>query len=1055
MRGLIQYFIKYPIAANLLMIALFALGWFGLANIKSTFFPEVESRIISIQTIFPGAAPEEVEEGIINKIEENLKGLSGIERFVSVSRENSGTVTVEVLKGYDTDVVLQDVKNAVDRISSFPVGMEPAVVYKQENLGFAYSFAISGNVDLATLKRYGRLAEDELRSMEGISKVELSGFPDEEIEIAFRERDLRAYGLSFQEAAEAVRKSNVDLTGGSVKGKKEELLLRSRNKSYSAEGLRDIVVKTTPAGGVVRLHQVAEIRDRWADNPNRSFLNGKPSVVVTVQNTLEEDLLDITDKVRQYVDDFNARHEVVEAETIRDSSILLRQRIDLLTVNGVMGFMIVLFVLALFLNWRLAFWVALSIPISFAGMFLMAYLVGITINAISLFGMIIVVGILVDDGIVIGESIYSRFEEGDSSLKAASGGTLIVLPAVVAAVLTTIVAFSSFLFLDGRIGDFFSDMAVVVIFSLAFSLVEGIFVLPTHIAHSKALRLNQQPGLIRKWFDRLMYFLRDRTYAPVLRFTIHNKVIVVTSFVAVLAMSFGALSGGFVPSTFFPIIERDDLSITLQMPAGTREEVTMGLVKRLEEATWRANEELSEHYFNNQKQAIKQVEVKLGPTSYQATINIALLDGENRDSLRLREVVNTIRREAGPVEEAEIISFGSQTAFGKPVSISLVGNNYKELQLATQAVKDELRQLTELTDINDNNQEGLREINITLKDKARYLGLDVQTIIGQVRQGFFGAEAQRLQRGEDEVKVWVRYHEDDRRDWVDLADMRIRTLAGTFPLSEVAELSVGRGVISINHIDGKREVKVEADIANDDVSVSDLTINLKEEVLPKVLAGFPGVSALFEGQNREQEKSVSSMRRVGLVVLAAMFFIIALTFRDMGQTVVVFLLIPFSLAGVIGGHWLMDAPLSLFSFLGVIALIGILVNDALVLVSAYNDLLRAGHGQMDALYEAGVSRFRPILLTSLTTFAGLAPIMFEKSLQAQFLIPMAISVSYGLLMATLINLILMPALLVILNRLRLLGAYVSHGYTPAKELVEPARKEMEAEREMQDNLRHN
>lgn len=1042
MRGIILYFIKYPIAANLVMVGILALGWVGVNGIKSTFFPEVESRIISIQTVYPGASPQEVEEGIINKIEENLKGLTGVERFTSVSRENSGTVTVEVLKGYNTDVVLQDVKNAVDRINSFPVGMEPAVVYKQENLGFAYSFAISGEVDLATLKRYGRQAEDELRAIEGISKVQLSGFPDEEIEIAFRERDLRAYGLTFQEAADAVRRSNVDITGGAIKGKQEEWLVRARNKSYHADGLRDIVVSTSAEGGTVYLHQVADIRDRWADNPNRSFLNGKPSVVVTVQNTLEEDMLSITEKVKLYIDDFNTQQTEVQASTVRDGSILLRQRMDLLTSNGILGFLIVVLVLALFLHWRLAFWVAIAIPVSFAGMFLLAYLVGITINVISLFGMIIVIGILVDDGIVIGENIYSMYEEGVPPLKAALDGTLNVLPAVFAAVLTTIIAFSSFLFLDGRIGDFFSDMAVVVIFSLAVSMFESTFLLPTHVAHSKALSPVKERNLFQQTFERVMNFMRDRTYAPMLRFAIHYKFIVIAVSLAALFITFGAIGGGFISTTFFPIVERDDLSITFQMPAGTRENITLKWLQHIEQATWRANKELSQQYFNDQKQAIKQVEVKLGPASYQGTINIALLDGENRDSLRVREIINTIRKEAGPIDEAEVVSYGVQSAFGKPVSISLVGANYPELQRATQAVKEELRQLTDLTDIVDNNQEGLQEVNIKLKEKAQHLGLDVQDIIGQVRQGFFGAEAQRLQRGEDEIRVWLRYDEQDRGDLMDLSDMRIRFPNGTaYPLSEIAELSLERGLIGINHIDGKREIKVEADIAADNVSVSDLTTNLKEEVLPRVLSAYPGVSALFEGQNREQEKSVSSMRKVGLIVLALMFFVVALTFRDFGQTIVVFLLIPFSFIGVGAGHWLMDAPISMFSFLGIIALIGILVNDALVLVSAYNDSIRAGRPQMESLYEAGVSRFRPILLTSLTTFAGLAPLMLEKSLQAQFLIPMAISVSFGLLVATAVNLILLPSLLVVLNRYRVYTAYLWHGYKPTHESVEPAMKE--------------
>nr|HQU58690.1 efflux RND transporter permease subunit [Saprospiraceae bacterium] len=473
MRAFLNYFIKFPVAANLIMFGILIMGVVGMMNMKSTFFPEVESRIIQIQIVYPGASPEEIEEGIVKKIEENLKGVTGVERYTSVSRENSGTVTVEVLKGYKPDLVLQDVKNAVDQISSFPVGMEPPTVFRQENLGFAISYAISGDVDLKTLKRYSRQVEDDLLAIDGISKVSLSGFPEEEIEIAFRERDLRAYGLTFQQATQAVRNANIELTGGTIKGKDEELLVRARNKAYYAEGLRDIVVKTTPEGSVVRLHQIANITDQWADTPSRSFLNGHPSVVVTVQNTLEEDVISVTDKVKAYMEGFNKNNQAVQAIMIRDGTVILRQRIALLTENGILGFVIVVLLLAMFLHWRLAFWVAISIPISFAGMFILANALGITLNVISLFGMILVIGILVDDGIVIGENIYQNYERGEPRLKAALDGTLQVLPAVFAAIITTVLAFSSFLFIDGRLGDFFSEMAIVVIFSLTFSLIEG------------------------------------------------------------------------------------------------------------------------------------------------------------------------------------------------------------------------------------------------------------------------------------------------------------------------------------------------------------------------------------------------------------------------------------------------------------------------------------------------------------------------------------------------------------------------------------------------------
>ncbi|NJB87785.1 multidrug efflux pump subunit AcrB [Lewinella marina] len=1045
MRGFIHYFIKYPVAANLIMFGLLLMGGVSLMQMKSTFFPEFASRTISIQVIYPGASPEEVEEGIVNKIEENLKGLTGIERYTSVSSENSGNITVEVLKGYDTDLVLQEVKNEVDRINSFPVGMEPPVIFKQERLGRAITFALSGEgVSLGALKAAARQVEDDLLAMDGISKVELSGFPNEEIEIAFREPDLQAYGLTFQEAADAVRRTNVDITGGTVKGVKEELLLRARNKEYYADGLKDIVVKTTPEGGTVRLSQVATVRDRWADQPNRTYLDGTPSVSIDVQNTLEEDMLTITDMVKEYIERFNEENLTIQATIISDASVTLRQRMNTLQTNGIQGFIIVALLLAIFLHWRLAFWVALSIPISFAGMFIIANALDVTLNVISLFGMIIVIGILVDDGIVIGENIYSYHEKGLPRVKAALNGTMDVLGAVFAAIVTTVIAFSSFFFLDGSLGDFFLEMAIVVIFSLIFSLVEGAIILPTHIAHSKALDKDNKPNWLQRQFDRLMNLLRDRMYAPVLAWTMRFKFLTLAICVAVLFLSVGLVGGGFVKTTFFPIIESDDVAVTLQMPAGTPEDRTRSVLERIEAAAERVNERMSAEVFGDGREIVERIEIRLGPTTYQGSATIALLPGEERGDVALRDVQNAIREEVGPIEEAEILSYGGRSFFGKPVSVSLVGNNIEELEKATEDVKAELEQMAELTDVVDNDQEGLREINITLKDKARYLGLDLQDIVGQVRSAFFGAEAQRLQRGEDEVRVWLRYGEDSRRSLADLNNMRIRVAGGgEYPVSEIVNLEPQRGVIAINHTDGKREVKVEADIADNSVSVTDINALVSEEIIPRVLRNYPGVSTVADGQVRNQQKTAASLQIVLPVVLGLMFFVVALTFRSIGQAAILFFLLPFGLIGVILGHWLMGKPISLFSGLGIIALVGIIVNDGLVFIATYNDNIRAGMSMMEALNDAGRSRFRPILLTSVTTFAGLAPLLLEKSRQAQFLIPMAISVAFGLLAATVVLLLLLPSLVVLLNRWRVSFKRITTGKRPEYHEVEPAYRELE------------
>ena len=511
MRGLIQYFVRYNLTGDLLMIAILAGGFIGLTNTRSNFFPETDSKTIQVQVVYPGASPEEVEEGIIAKIEENLKGIAGIDQVKSVCNENTGNITIAVISEDRTDEVLQNVKNAVDRIPSFPVGMEPPIVFKQDAVGVAISFAVVGVDDLKVLKQEARRIERELRNVEGISRVQLSGFPNEEIEIRLRQDRLSEMNLSIQEVAAAVRNSNLETTGGRLKLSDEEMIIRGRYRTYEAQGLEDIVIRADRDGRVVRLSDVAVIEDRWAENdPSRNWFNGEPAAVITVNNLNSESILDIAEDVRTYIAAYNRRGDATRLEVIRDSSTVLNQRIDLLVNNGVIGFFLVLLFLALFLNVRVAFWVALAIPVSFMGMFLVAAHLGVTINVISLFGMILVIGILVDDGIVIAENIYQHYERGASRLDATINGTLEVLPAVFAAIITTIVAFSSFFFIEGQLGDFFRDMAKVIILTLVFSLVEGALILPAHIGHSKALRRDFKPNRLERFMRDLMNGLRDR-----------------------------------------------------------------------------------------------------------------------------------------------------------------------------------------------------------------------------------------------------------------------------------------------------------------------------------------------------------------------------------------------------------------------------------------------------------------------------------------------------------------------------------------------------------------
>lgn len=1040
MRSIIKYFISYPVAGNTLMYLIIAFGMFGYFSLHSTFFPEQESKNITIQATYPGASPEEIEEGVIIKIEDNLKGVTGVERITSVSQENSGVVTVEVEKGYGTDLVLQDVKNAVDRINSFPDGLEAPVIFKQENLNFVISFALSGEVDLLTLKSFARKVETEVRGKDGISKVSLSGFPEEEIEVAFREDDLLTYGLTFQEVAAVVSSNNVEVTGGTIKGSSEELLLRAKAKKYKAADLADLVVKATPDGRLVRLRDVGDVQDRWEDNPDRSYLNGNPSVVVMVQNTIQEDLLTISEEVRKYIEEFNERDGPVKATIIRDGSITLSQRIELLSNNGLIGFVLVLILLTLFLNLRLSFWVAISIPISFLGMFILAAFWGLTINVMSLFGMILVIGILVDDGIVIGESIYSEYEKGKPARQAAIDGTMAVFPAVVAAVLTTVVAFSTFFFLDGRLGEFAPDLAFVVIGTLLFSLVEGAFILPAHIAHSKALASKE---VKRNWLETrmntIMLGIRERVYAPILRFSLTNRFFALMIPVGLFMLTIGGFGGGIIKTTFFPNIERDNISINLEMTAGTREHITEQTLDRIAIAVWEVNEELKADRADG-LDVMLNVEKKIGSGANKGKIDVSMLDNETRN-MRARDITQLVREKVGPVEGAELVTFGTLSPFGKEISLSLKSNNLEELEGAANELKAAMQGMGNLVDVTDNNQKGIREVNLKLKDKAYLLGLNVQGVMAQVRSGFFGREAQRLQRGIDEVKVWVRYADSDRESLNQLENMRIRLADGKeIPLREVADYEIARGVMAINHLDGRREIRLEADVKSG--SASALTAEIRDNILPGILAQYSSISASFEGQMEQSQKTQKSVGFVGPIILLLMLGIITFTFRSFGQALLVILIVPFGFIGVGWGHWIHDSTVSLLSFFGVIALIGIMVNDSLVLVSAYNNLLKEGKLVKEAIYEAGISRFRPIILTSVTTVAGLAPLILEKSFQAQFLVPMAIAIAYGLVVATYTTLVVLPVGLLSMNHLRVNMRWLWSGKKPMSNTVEPAVKEI-------------
>ena len=1038
MKRMIEYFVKYPIFGNSILVLIVVFGLFAFINTKVTFFPDQPAKFLTITAYYPGASPEEIEEGITIKIEDAIKGITGVLRTTSNSKENFTTISVELENGADANVVLQDVQSAVNSISSFPAGLDRLNIFKQEPREFVISLAVNGELPLKELKAYGRRIERELLAKEGISKLKLSGFPEEEIEVSFRESDLRAYNLRFDEIASAISSANVKITGGKIKGKREEFLIRADNKKYFADELKNHILKTTASGAVIRLKDVADVREKWSEDPNRTYYNGKQAITVELQKTNDEDLFEITDIVKAYMAEFNAKHDDVRLDVIRDGSTVIRDRMDILEFNGMIGAVLVLLLLGLSLNPRLSFLVAISIPISFLGMFFLGQMYGLTMNVMSLLAMILVVGILVDDGIVVGENIYTHYEQGESPIKAAVNGTIEVLPSVVAGVSTTIVIFLIFFFLQGALGDRARDLAFVVTSTLLISFLETMLNFPAHIAHSKALHRTgkQKEGLVQN-AEKLIFKVRDKIYKPVLKFSIKHPLVLIAIPIAVFIITNGAVKGSIIKMTFFPNNEFTNVRITMEMPAGTSDTVTDSILVEIQNAAWRVNEDYSAK-FPKAAPLVKTVMRSVGPGTHNGGVTVSLAGSEERfyDNFKVRQA---LRKEVGQVKNATKLQIGGGSFFGMPISIALKSSNLEQIRGAKTDLKNELKAIPELKDVTDNDPPGLREVKLSLNDNAYNLGLNTAMVMGQVRGGFFGREAQRILRGIDEVRIWARFSEDERRTIQQLEDMRIRLSNGReFPLSEIADISVERGILSINHIDGQRIVKVEADILSPDISVPDVILNIQANILPELKEKYPDVAWDFEGESRESARTMKSVSVFGPPFLMLMFMIVVLTFRSFFQAAIVYLLIPFSFIGVLWGHFIQGYMFSILSGFGAIALIGIVVNDSLVFVSAMNRYLRRGQKFEEALLSAGLNRFRPVILTTLTTVAGLVSLIFEPSVQAQFLSPMAISVAYGLMVGTGLTLTLLPALLVTASNFKMFVHKLFGNKSVTREELEPS-----------------
>jgi multidrug efflux pump subunit AcrB len=1023
-KGIIAWFAHNHVAANLLMGMIMLAGLVTATTIKKEVFPEFAIDVVSITVPYRGGNPQEVEEGVTIRIEEAIQSIEGIKKITSFSWEGASRVRVEMNPGYDMQKFVNQIKTQVDAISTFPGETENPIIEQLIARGQVLWVNVYGDVDEITLKRLANKVRDEITALPNVSQAEVRGTRRFEISIEVSEEKLREYGLTFSQVAQAVRNTSLDLPAGSIKTETGEILLRTKGQAYTGEEYQNLVLLTQKDGSRILLRDVAKVIDGFEDANFSVEFNGLRSAGIQVFRVGEQNALEVAKSVKEYVK--KARTQMpdgIHLEIWADSSRFLQERLSMLLRNGLSGLFLVFVSLTLFLRLRLALWVCLGIPLSFLGaLWLMPMpFMDISINMITLFGFIVVLGIVVDDAIVVGENVYTTFrKEGPGVLSAIKGAQEVAVP-VTFGVLTTIVAFIPMLTVPGAAGKLWKGIGLVVIATLFFSLIESKLILPAHLSTMK--RREQDKAKLNP-FTRFQRFFGDalqkwitKIYQPALiKATIHRYT-TLALFVGLLLLSMGLLGGQWVRFVFFPSIESDFTEANLTLAEGTPASFTKKIAKRMEKALLEVNEEAIEETNN----ALIQNRLLIFENDNELEFIVELAPSENR-SINATEINNRWRKKIGNIPGVSSLTFrGTISTSGDPINVQLYSANPEQLETATNALKEKLKEYSGVFDINDSLSKGKQEIKLAIKPQAQSLGLSLFDLARQVRQGFYGEQVQRIQRGRDDLRVMVRYPKNKRESIGDLESMRIRTTSGKeIPFSHVAEATVGRGYSSIRRVDRKRVVNVTADIDKGKISPGTVQKDIKEEILPEILKQFPEVSSSQEGEAREKEEAMASLARWGGLSAFLIYALMAIPLRSHTLPLIIMSVIPFGLIGAIVGHIIMGIPISILSLCGMIALAGVVVNDSLVLVDYINRSIRKGISLSQAVLRAGSARFRAILLTSVTTFAGLSPLLFEKSLQAQILIPMAVSLAFGVLFATAITLFLVPCLYLILFDLKAL-----------------------------------
>lgn len=1029
MRSIIAWSIRQTPAMNTMMVAILAVGILSGFMLRREEFPQFDLEIILVAVPYPGASPEEVESGICQKIEEAIRSVEGIKKITSVALEGAGNVVVEVRADVPSvQKVLSEIQSEIDRIPSFPdLAEEPEV----QQVTFRSPAITVGIVALEEssrdqldleLREITETVRDNLLLINGISAAEIVGERDYQIDVEIPEKTLRQYGLTLTEVAQRLRQRNLELPGGSIRSEGNTFLLRGKAKRLRGDEIAKIPILTSPEGVVLTIDDLGTVEDQFVDTTSISRINGKPGLAITVNAGKRDDLLAMADSVREYV---NATTPPPGYEFViwGDSSVNVRDRLDLLRRNGLQGLVLVFIVLALFLEFRLAFWVSMGIPVSLLGACAVLLYLDQTLNMLSLFAFLIALGIVVDDAIVIGENIYAHRELGKPFVTAAIEGTLEVVPSVGMSIATTVVAFMPMLFVTGTMGKFFAVMPLAVIAMLIISLLESTFILPCHLAHGRKEPFALTAGLNRFTSSMLNRFVAA-VYTPLVSFSVVNPAVTCCTAIAILIATATLVTNGTVERIFFPKVDAPEILADVTFPDGTPSAVTDEATRQIEEAIVAIGNENS----SADGALIRSIHRVVGTGSNEGGgggfgggdgegshvghVHVELADNTQRTKTSA-EILEMWRSAVGEIAGVEALRFKSQShgPGGKAVEFKLLAapERMAELEAVVEATKRKLATYEGVKDVDDDSRPGKWELQLKSRANGVAMGIPLEHVARTVRASYYGEEVMRLQRGRHEVKLMVRYPEEDRKSLAALDQIRIDAGDGVQrPITELAEVDVIRGYSEINRINQRRSITVNADVEEGKANAENIIQELKTTFLDKQLADNPWLSVRWEGQQEQRSESIGSLA-IGMgIALVVMYVLLTIQFTSCLQPAIVMGVIPFGFVGAIWGHAIMDIPLTLFSMLGLVALTGVVVNDSIVLVDFINSRIRAGIPMREAILDAGTRRFRPVLLTSMTTIAGLLPILTERSFQAQMVIPMAVSLCFGLSLATLLVLVLVP-----------------------------------------------